>query len=101
MNLFLRYLRLKHERLADVPKHLQIGHWFILNDVRERYHHVPLHADSWTYLGIDFEGQVLAYTHMPFGEASAPGGFTTLMGLMGEVCVPCAPSRTMLAFLFG
>lgn len=46
LNLFLRYSRLRYERLADVPKYLQQGHWFILTDLKSGYHHVPLHIDS-------------------------------------------------------
>ena len=66
-----------------MPKYLHQGHWFILTDLKSGYHHVPLHKDSWTYFGV--EGQVFVYTHMPFGEASAPGDFTTVIW---EVCTP-------------
>ena len=58
LNLYLRYCKLKYERLADVTQYLQQGHWFVLTDLKSGYRHVPVHSDHWTYIGIEFEGQV-------------------------------------------
>ena len=87
LNLFLRYGKLKYERLADVPKYLKQGHWFVLTDLKSGYHHIPLHENSWTYFGIEFEGQVLVYTHVPFGEASAPGDLQPSWDSSVNLCV--------------
>ncbi len=93
LNLYLHCWKLKYERLADVTQYLQQDHWFVLTDLKSGYHHVPIHPDHWR-IGIKFEGQVFAYTHMPFGEASAPGNFTTLME---EVCTPLRQLRQCLS----
>ena len=39
-----------------------------------------MHRDAWTYLAVEIEGNLYAYTHMPFGLAPACKIYTTVVG---------------------
>ena len=96
LNLFLKYSKIKYEQLANVTNYLQQGQFFALTDAKSGYHHVPMHASTWPYLAVKFEGQVSVFTVLPFGMAEACGVYTTVMG---EVYRPLRQVQQSLSFL--
>ena len=80
LNLFLPYEHFKYEQLSDAVEYLQPNDWFVLTDAKSGYHHIPMNQSTWTYLAIEIDGKLYAYTHMPFGLAIACRIYTTVMG---------------------
>jgi len=81
LNLFLPYERFKYEQLSGAVDLLQPNDYFVLTDTKSGYHHIPIHKDTWAYLAIEIDGQLYAYTHMPFGLATACKIYTIVRGL--------------------
>lgn len=79
INLFDPYHTFSYEKLADVPQYLQQNDYFMLTDMKAGYHQVPMHPDTSRFLGIEFEGQVYVFKHLPFGLSSACRAYTDLM----------------------
>jgi hypothetical protein len=55
------------------------GDWVVSLDVRDAYLHVPVHPDYQYYLQFYFEGRVYQFKAMPFGLASAPLIFQSIV----------------------
>jgi hypothetical protein len=49
-------------------------------DLSSAYHHISMHPTSTRFLGFEWNGQFYCFTVLPFGLASAPWLFTTVMG---------------------
>lgn len=96
LNLFLPYEHFKYEQLSDAIEYLQPDDCFVLTDAKSGYHHIPMHKDTWTYLAIEIDGQLYAYTHMPFGLATACRIYTIVMG---EVYRPLRLHHQNLTYL--
>ena len=47
-------------------------------DHKAGYLHVPIHKDSWKYLGVFWEGEYYVYTCLPFGTSYSPFVYHTL-----------------------
>ena len=41
-------------------------------DHKSGYLHVPFHRDSWTFLGVEWAGEVLVFTALAFGGSNCP-----------------------------
>lgn len=52
VNLFLLYLMLHCESLQDAISQLQQGYYMWATDFKSGYHQVPMHQDTWEYLGL-------------------------------------------------
>ena len=52
----------------------------MLTDFKSGYHQIKMHPNTYRFLGIEFEGQVYCFTHLPFGLSSACRAYTILMG---------------------
>lgn len=81
LNLFLPYERFKYEQLSGAVDLLQPNDYFVLTDTKSGYHHITMHKDTWAYLAIEVDGKSYAYTHMPFGLATACRIYTIVRGL--------------------
>jgi hypothetical protein len=55
------------------------GDWAVSLDLRDAYLHVPVHPDYQHYLRFYFEGRVYQFKAMPFGLASAPLIFQSIV----------------------
>ena len=96
LNLFLPYQHFKYEQLSDAIEYLQPNDFFVLTDTKSGYHHIPMHEHTWTYLAIEIDGQLYAYTHMPFGLSIACRVYTVVMG---EVYRPLRLHHQNLTYL--
>lgn len=67
-----------------------------MTDAKSGYHHIPMHRDTWTYLAVEIDGSLYAYTHMPFGLATACRIYTTVMG---EVYRPFRMNNQNMTYL--
>ena len=67
LNLFLRYLALKYESLADAIAQLQQGDYMWLTDFNSGYHQVPMHPNTYQYLGLEIAGRIYIMPFLPFG----------------------------------
>lgn len=76
-----RYLRFRYETLKDLVAQLEQGDWLITLDFKSGYHHVPMHPDTYPYLGVELGGQVYVMTALAFGIAPACREFTQIMQL--------------------
>lgn len=79
INVFDTYESFKYEKLTDVTNYLKETDEFILTDFKAGYHQLKMHPDTFTFLGIMFEGVVYYYTVLPFGLSSACKVYTQLM----------------------
>eukprot|EP00798_Chlamydomonas_sp_ICE-L_P003514 gene3514-biopygen21247 len=70
-NLFWQYRKLQYERLGDLVHLAREGDWAFTTDDKSGYWHVPLHTDMWQYLAFSLDGEVLCFTHLPFGPGPA------------------------------
>ena len=96
LNLLLPYEHFKYEQLSDAIEYLQPNDHFVLTDAKSGYHHIPMHKDTWTYLAIEVDGRLYAYTHMPFGLATACRIYTIVMG---EVYRPLRLNNQNMTYL--
>eukprot|EP00798_Chlamydomonas_sp_ICE-L_P001805 gene1805-biopygen14627 len=65
------YRKLQYERLGDLVHLAREGDWAFTTDDKSGYWHVPLHTDMWQYLAFSLDGEVLCFTHLPFGPGPA------------------------------
>lgn len=96
LNLFLPYEHFKYEQLTDAVEYLEPSDWFVLTDAKSGYHHIPMHKDTFTYLAVEIDGKLYAYTHMPFGLSIACRVYTIVMG---EVYRPLRMHHQNLTYL--
>jgi hypothetical protein len=55
------------------------GDWAVSLDLQDAYLHIPVHPDYQHYLRFYFEGRVYQFKAMPFGLASAPLIFQSIV----------------------
>ena len=77
------------ETTRSIAAAIQPGDWAVSLDLKDAYFHVPIHKDFRHFLRFSFEGQVYEFKALPFGLASAPLVFHTI------VKVFIAPFRAM------
>lgn len=81
LNLRQQRLPFKYETASDAVRMLTDYEWAWTLDVKAGYHHVLLHPDEWTYVGLCFEGQFYVHAALPFGLSQSPERFTRIMQL--------------------
>jgi hypothetical protein len=67
------------ETMRSVAVAILPGIWAVSLDLRDAYLHVPVHPDYQHYLRFFFEGRVYLFKAMPFGLASAPLIFQSIV----------------------
>ncbi|KAK9868491.1 hypothetical protein WJX84_009472 [Apatococcus fuscideae] len=96
LNLFILYVLLHYENLQDAIYQLQQGHFMWTTVLKSGYHQIPMHRDTWKYLGIESGGTIYVMPYLPFGVASACREYTDLMG---AVYKPLRSQGEKLAYL--
>lgn len=71
INLFLRYRPVKYERLQDMPALLRPGDYLYTTDDKSGYWQLPLHPSAYTFLAMEWDGELYYWAHLPFGLAPA------------------------------
>lgn len=79
LNQFLRVPRFKMETTRSVATAVQRDDWAVSLDLQDAYFHVPVHPEFQPFLRFYFEGKVYQFKALPFGLASAPLIFTTIV----------------------
>jgi hypothetical protein len=79
LNRFLLVPHFKMETTMSVAAVILPGDWAVSLDLRDTYLHVPVHPDYQHYLQFYFEGRVHHFKAMPFGLASAPLIFQSIV----------------------
>lgn len=94
INLRQKRLPFKYETASDAVRMLANKSWAWTLDVKAGYHHVLLHPQEWTYVGIHFEGQFYVHAALPFGLSQAPERFTRIMAAVREPLVATGAAIT-------
>ena len=79
LNKFLAIPIFKMETLESIRASLRKGEWVTSIDLTDAYLHVPIHTQSQKYLRFHFQGVTYQFTSLPFGLATAPLIFTSLV----------------------
>jgi hypothetical protein len=82
INCFLKYKEFSYERLVDAGALFAKGDWMYSTDDTSGYWHIPLHSSAWPYVAFQWDGRVYAFTHMPFGIATACRLYTVIKKLI-------------------
>jgi hypothetical protein len=82
VNKGLMVKKTKFEHLQFVIPYIQKGDWMITFDIKEGYHHVKIHPESWDLLAIEWKGKKYVNTVLPFGLAESPYIFTKVVKVM-------------------
>ena len=79
LNAFLLVERFKMETPESIGASLIPGEWVSSIDLSDVCLHIPIHPNSRKYLRFCHKSQVFQFTSLPFGLATAPQVFTTLV----------------------
>ena len=79
LNTFLLVERFKMETPESIRASLIPGEWVSSIDLSDAYLHIPIHPNSRKYLKFCHKSQVFQFTSLPFGLATAPQVFTTIV----------------------
>ena len=79
INAFDRFVSFSYEKLGDVPGMIQQGDYMVLTDHKSGYHQLKMAEETYTFLGVSFQGQVYHFAALPFGLSSACRTYTILM----------------------
>ena len=79
LNKFLAIPKFKMETPESIRASLRKGKWATSIDLTDAYLHVPIHSQSQKYLGFHFQGITYQFTSLPFGLATAPLIFTSIV----------------------
>ena len=79
LNTFLLVERFKMETPESIRASLIPGEWVSSIDLANDYLHIPIHPNSRKYLRFCQSSQVLQFTSLPFGLATAPQVFTMIV----------------------
>jgi hypothetical protein len=85
INPYVKYTHFKMEGLRTVKELLLSEDWMVTVDLKDAFHHVPIHQDQQRFFRFRFEGQLYQWQAMPFGYSDAPRVFTKLMKVIAEV----------------
>ena len=75
-----------YETLNTLRESLQKGDWMVTFDIKDAYHHIPIHPEDRQYFTFQIDGELWECLTLPFGWQGAPMVFTKVM-------------RTVIAFL--
>ena len=76
---FLVIPKFKMETPESIRASLRKGEWVTSIDLTDTYLHMPIHTQSQKYLSFHFKGATYQFTSLPFGLASAPLIFTSIV----------------------
>ena len=79
LNLYLDFPTFKMETTQSIRNSLQVGQWTTSLDLKDAYFHVPMAPTVHKLLRFQVLGKVYQFVAMPFGLATAPREFTTLV----------------------
>ena len=79
LNKFLAIPKFKMETPESIRASLRKGEWVTSIDLTDAYSHVPIHTQSQKYLRFPFKGITYQFTSLPFGLATAPLIFTSIV----------------------
>ena len=71
--------RIKMKTPESIRASVIPGEWVSSIDLSDAYLHIPIHPNSRKYLRFCHKSQVFQFTSLPFGLATAPQVFTTLV----------------------
>ena len=72
VNNYVATPRFTMEDIRKVKLLLQPGDWMTSIDLKDGFHHIPIHREHQQYLGMTWRGQTYAWTHLPFGLSASP-----------------------------
>ena len=84
LNLFLKHCPFSLDGVDKVPTATWEGMHLFKLDHKSGYLHVPFHRDSWTFLGVEWEGEVLVFTALAFGGSNCPVIYHSLSEATGR-----------------
>ena len=76
---FLAIPKFKMDTSESIRASLRKGEWVTSIDLTDAYLHVPIHTQSQKYLRFHFQGVTYQFTSLPFGLATAPLIFTSIV----------------------
>ena len=79
LNKFLGIPKFKMETPESIRTSLRKGEWVTSIDLTDACLHVPIHTQSQKYLRFHFQGVTYQFTSLPFGLATAPLIFTSIV----------------------
>ena len=79
LNLYLDFPTFRMETTQSIRNSLQVGQWTTSLDLKDAYFHVPMAPTVHKLLRFQVFGKVYQFVAMPFGLATAPREFTTLV----------------------
>ena len=79
INQYLLNQKFKYEGLDLVPAMFEHNNHFFTFDLKSMYHHVDIHTDCWTYLGLSWSNKFYMFAVLPFGLSTACYVFTKLL----------------------
>ena len=79
LNLYLDFPTFRMETTQSIRNSLQVGQWTTSLDLEDAYFHVPMATTVHKLLRFQVMGKVYQFVAMPFGLATAPREFTTLV----------------------
>jgi hypothetical protein len=72
LNSYIATPRFAMEDIRKVRPLLQTGDFMTSIDLKDGFHHVPIHPDHQQHLGMSWQGQSYCWTHLPFGLSASP-----------------------------
>ena len=72
VNNYISTPRFAMEDIRKVRPLLRQGDWMTSIDLKDGFHHVPIHPDHHQHLGMHWQGQTYVWTHLPFGLSASP-----------------------------
>jgi hypothetical protein len=82
LNLWTPSPAMSYETLRNFQRGLRRKDWMFSLDHKSGYHHLPLTADSRTYVGFAWQGQFYTFNVLPFGWAPACFVYNTLSSVV-------------------
>lgn len=96
VNLFMRYIQVRYERLTDLVDMLGPDYYMSTSDDKSGYWQLPLHPNMWQYAGFELDGATYVWLVLPFGWALACYMFSLVKS---EVYKPLRQKGVHLAYL--
>ncbi len=79
LNLFIKKEKFKMETAEIVRQQLARGEWMTSLDIKDAYHHIPIHPKFRRYLRFMYNGQVYQYCALPMGLSTACHTFNRMI----------------------
>jgi len=72
VNNYISTPRFAMEDIRKVRPLLQTGDWMTSIDLKNGFHHIPVHPRDQQHLGMCWKGKIYTWTHLPFGLSASP-----------------------------